>query len=103
MSQSDNDDIWAESSDDEGQITYERNLAEREWERLQDDHGNVCKIVNTQNSFEYIYVLNSVGFFYRLVTRKVLLRVKKSICKKVSIRDIPKALILASKLVDFAA
>lgn len=40
MSHSENDDIWAES-DDEGQITYERNLAEREWERLQDDHGNV--------------------------------------------------------------
>ena len=33
-------DIWAESDDDE-QVTYERNLAEIEWERLQEDHGNV--------------------------------------------------------------
>jgi hypothetical protein len=39
MSHSDSEDIWAES-DDEGGL-YERNLAEREWERLQEDHGNV--------------------------------------------------------------
>jgi hypothetical protein len=39
MSHSDNEDIWAES-DDEGEL-YERSLAEREWERLQEDHGNV--------------------------------------------------------------
>lgn len=43
MSHSDNEDIWAES-DDEG-VHYERNLAEREWERLQEDHGNVCNAV----------------------------------------------------------
>ncbi|GAA5796169.1 hypothetical protein EDC94DRAFT_585733 [Helicostylum pulchrum] len=39
MAYSDNEDIWADSSDEE-QVAYERNLAEREWERLQEDHGN---------------------------------------------------------------
>lgn len=34
------DDIWADS-DNEEQVAYERNLAEKEWERLQEDHGNV--------------------------------------------------------------
>lgn len=34
------DDIWADS-DNEEQAAYERNLAEKEWERLQEDHGNV--------------------------------------------------------------
>jgi hypothetical protein len=36
------DDIWG-SSDDEKD--YERNLAEREWERMQEDHGNVIIII----------------------------------------------------------
>lgn len=34
------DDIWADS-DGESSLIYERNLAEKEWERLQEDHGNV--------------------------------------------------------------
>lgn len=47
MAYSDNDDIWADSSDEE-QVTYERNLAEREWERLQEDHGNVNIILQSK-------------------------------------------------------
>ena len=36
----DDDDVWADS-DGESSLIYERNLAEKEWERLQEDHGNV--------------------------------------------------------------
>lgn len=39
LDQGHNDDIWAES--DEEHRDYEKNLAEKEWDRLQDDHGNV--------------------------------------------------------------
>lgn len=46
MSQSDNEDIWGDSGDEE-QVAYERNLAEREWERLQEDHGNVSLLILT--------------------------------------------------------
>lgn len=38
MSHSEDDDIWGESGDE---VEYERQLAENEWERLQEDHGNV--------------------------------------------------------------
>lgn len=34
------DDVWADSDNDD-HVSYERNLAEREWEKLQEDHGNV--------------------------------------------------------------
>ncbi|OBZ87814.1 Uncharacterized protein YAE1 [Choanephora cucurbitarum] len=57
------EDIWADSDNDE-QISYERNLAEREWERLQEDHGNTGykegivegKEVNMQRGFDVGYV-----------------------------------------------
>lgn len=38
MSHSENEDIWADSDNEAG---FERNLANVEWERLQEDHGNV--------------------------------------------------------------
>ncbi|KAG2205069.1 hypothetical protein INT46_000042 [Mucor plumbeus] len=56
------DDIWADS-DNEEQVEYERNLAEKEWERLQEDHGNTGykegivegKEVNMQRGFDKGY------------------------------------------------
>ncbi|KAL9538277.1 hypothetical protein MBANPS3_011061 [Mucor bainieri] len=56
------DDVWADS-DNEEQVTYERNLAEKEWERLQEDHGNTGykegivegKEVNMQKGFDRGY------------------------------------------------
>ncbi|OAC97731.1 hypothetical protein MUCCIDRAFT_116215 [Mucor lusitanicus CBS 277.49] len=56
------DDIWADS-DNEEQVAYERNLAEKEWERLQEDHGNTGykegivegKEVNMQKGFDRGY------------------------------------------------
>ncbi|KAG1122890.1 hypothetical protein G6F42_011059 [Rhizopus arrhizus] len=56
------DDIWADS-DNEEQVAYERNLAEKEWERLQEDHGNTGykegivegKEVNMQKGFDKGY------------------------------------------------
>lgn len=39
LDQEHNDDVWAESNEEH--TDYERNLAEKEWDRLQDDHGNV--------------------------------------------------------------
>ncbi|KAI8047474.1 hypothetical protein BDF21DRAFT_352237 [Thamnidium elegans] len=62
MAYSDNEDIWANSSDEE-QVAYERNLAEKEWERLQEDHGNTGykegivegKEVNMQRGFDKGY------------------------------------------------
>ncbi|KAI8875627.1 hypothetical protein K501DRAFT_263521 [Backusella circina FSU 941] len=55
------DDIWG-SSDDERE--YERDLAEREWERLQEDHGNTGykegivegKEINMQRGFDRGYI-----------------------------------------------
>lgn len=44
MSHSDNEDVWADSDSEAG---YEKNLANVEWERLQEDHGNV----NTRSIF----------------------------------------------------
>ncbi|KAI7904373.1 uncharacterized protein BX663DRAFT_504839 [Cokeromyces recurvatus] len=56
-------DIWAES-DSEEQIKYEKTLAENEWNRLQEDHGNVGykegivegKEVNMQRGFDRGYI-----------------------------------------------
>ncbi|KAK4511832.1 ATP-dependent RNA helicase [Mucor velutinosus] len=56
------DDVWA-NSDSEEQVAYERNLAEKEWERLQEDHGNTGykegivegKEVNMQKGFDRGY------------------------------------------------
>lgn len=55
-------DVWAES-DEEQQVIYERNLAEKEWEKLQEDHGNSGykegvvegKEVNMQRGFDKGY------------------------------------------------
>ncbi|KAI8640452.1 hypothetical protein BD408DRAFT_404107 [Parasitella parasitica] len=56
------DDIWA-NSDNEEPENYERSLAENEWERLQEDHGNTGykegivegKEVNMQRGFDRGY------------------------------------------------
>jgi hypothetical protein len=69
MSHSDNDDIWAES-DDEEQIAYERNLAEKEWERLQEDHGNVGK--KKVLTLQVFTLTNNSTYFIRLDIKKVL-------------------------------
>ncbi|KAI8983496.1 hypothetical protein BDB01DRAFT_843231 [Pilobolus umbonatus] len=57
------DDIW-ELSDNEDETTYDRNIAEKEWERLQEDHGNSGykegvvegKEVNMQRGFDKGYI-----------------------------------------------
>ncbi|KAI8051361.1 uncharacterized protein B0P05DRAFT_313175 [Gilbertella persicaria] len=62
-SETDLEDVWADS-DNEEQIAYERNLAEKEWEKLQEDHGNTGykegivegKEVNMQRGFDKGYV-----------------------------------------------
>ncbi|KAG1144009.1 hypothetical protein G6F37_012168 [Rhizopus arrhizus] len=61
LDQEHNDEIWAES--DEEHRDYEKNLAEKEWDRLQDDHGNSGykegiiegKEVNMQRGFDEGY------------------------------------------------
>ncbi|KAG2211966.1 hypothetical protein INT47_004653 [Mucor saturninus] len=60
MSQSDNEDVWADSG---SEASYEKNLANVEWERLQEDHGNTGykegivegKEVNMQRGFDKGY------------------------------------------------
>ncbi|KAG1049837.1 hypothetical protein G6F43_007860 [Rhizopus delemar] len=61
LDQEHNDDVWAESNEEH--TDYERNLAEKEWDRLQDDHGNSGykegiiegKEVNMQRGFDEGY------------------------------------------------
>ncbi|CEP14237.1 hypothetical protein [Parasitella parasitica] len=57
------DDVWADS-DDEELARYQKKLAENEWERLQEDHGNTGykegvvegKEVNMQRGFDRGYL-----------------------------------------------
>ncbi|RCI06921.1 hypothetical protein CU098_013945, partial [Rhizopus stolonifer] len=56
------DGVW-EENDEQSTIAYERNLAEKEWDRLQEDHGNTGykigivegKEVNMQRGFDEGY------------------------------------------------
>ncbi|KAI8971985.1 hypothetical protein BDF20DRAFT_838251 [Mycotypha africana] len=58
------DDVWGTTDDDEDQTTYDRRLAEKEWEKIQEDHGNIGykegivegKEVNMQRGFDTGYL-----------------------------------------------
>ncbi|KAF7720888.1 hypothetical protein EC973_005868 [Apophysomyces ossiformis] len=90
MHSEDRDDVWA-SSDEE--TTYDRSIAQREWDRLHEDHGNEGykvgiiegKEVNMQQGFNHGYgegiqigialgklqgILSSYIAFYKHIVKK---------------------------------
>lgn len=78
-----NDDIWDDSDDDI--VSYHRSMANREWERLHEQHGNVrfsiCLFVDCGVWFLvlfYLFLLHTVWVcrIDRLDTRTVSLRGK---------------------------
>ncbi|CEG66628.1 hypothetical protein RMATCC62417_03173 [Rhizopus microsporus] len=84
------DDIWADS-DGESSLIYERNLAEKEWERLQEDHGNTGykegivegKEVNMQRGFDEGYkeglsIGKAIGKLRGLVNTRIIFYQKLS-------------------------
>lgn len=63
-------DIWAESGEEDN--VYERKLAEREWDRLQEDHGNVSQETRKviQKQCAYLQEKKKTGYKIGIVEGK---------------------------------
>lgn len=62
---SDSDDVWASSDDDLAQ--YDRTIAEKEWEKLNINHGNVMSL---ESVLDHKTQCTKCSPFNRKATRK---------------------------------
>ena len=107
------DDIWA-SDEDNDQVSYDQMIAQREWEKMNEVHGNVSKrslfsftfggwLPTTVRFRNVIRLCLTIQFnFCRRDTKMVLLRARTSPYKKGSTRATKKVLRWAANLASFA-